>query len=422
MATYDINYDDERFAKVESDKTAALNEIDQTYGEMIGESDKYYHAQIDANKQWADTQSQLQQDRTDFAIEQIEQQKEQAHKDYTKEQSGAYVDWQKQSNQYGLNAEQMASAGLTNTGFRESSQVGMYNTYQNRVATAREVFNNAVLNYNNAIKDARLQNNAALAEIANQALQTQLELGLEGFQYKNNLILEQANKKTELNNIYYNRYLDVLNQINHENAMAEEIRQYNQNYEMQMKQLEEDIRQFNQNYELQVKQYEEGIRQFEVEIQRLKEKDAQEYQLQIQELELEKQKLEEEQRQFEIQMALEREQFEWQKAQAEAAKYSYSPSPKKQGNLIEEEEEETSSNINLKSVIDAGYGPLSEEGVAKYVAEGKLTATEKNGQIYVQKVENPVPNNIYLLGEGASLPTAPKTSTNIPYSRLGLKR
>ena len=391
MANYDINYDDQRFAKVESDKTAALSELEQTYSGMIDESDKYYQAQIDASKQWADKQSQLQQEQTDFNIEQIEQQKAQAQKDYTKEQSGAYVDWQKQSNKYGTNAEQMASAGLTNTGFRESSQVGMYNAYQNRVATAREVFNSAVLNYNNAIKDARLQNNAALAEIANQALQTQLELGLQGFQYKNNLILEQANKKLEVDNMYYNRWQDVLNQINHENAMAEEIRQYNQNYEMQMKQFEEDIRQFNQNYELNVKQYEEGIRQFEVEIARLKDKDAKEYQMQIEEMEMEKQRLEEEKRQYEEKMAFEREQFEWQKEQASRSSSSGGGGSKKTGNLIPEDKTGLPTET-AQSILNLG-GPYSPEYVAQQVADGKVTETKSSGGNPIfKKVDNPYEN------------------------------
>ncbi len=246
MATtpnYDVNYEDERFGKVESDKNQALTQLEQTYGGMIESSDKYFDAQIQASKDWADKQSQIQQEQTDFAIEQIEQQKQQANKDYQKEQSGAYVDWRKQSNQYGTEAEKMASAGLTNTGFSESSQVSMYNTYQNRVATARESYNMAVLNYNNAIKDAQLQNNAALAEIAYKSLQQQLELSLQGFQYKNQLILEQANKKTELDNIYYNRYQDVLQQINTENALAEDIRQFNENQKWQTEQAELD-RQF----------------------------------------------------------------------------------------------------------------------------------------------------------------------------------
>ena len=235
---YNINYEDERFKEVETQKQEAISENEKLYSGMIDSSDKYYQDQINASKDWADKQTQLQQEQTDFAIEQIEQQKDQAKKDYTKEQSGAYVDWQKQSNKQGVRAEQIADMGMQNTGYSESSQVSMYNTYQNRVATARESYNNAILNYNNAIKDARLQNNAALAEIAYQALQTQLELSLQGFQYKNQLLQTMANQKLSIENNYYNRYQDVLQQINTENSLAEQIRQFNAS-------LAEEQRQFN---------------------------------------------------------------------------------------------------------------------------------------------------------------------------------
>ncbi len=295
---YNINYEDERFGKVESDKQQALTEVEQTYGGMIEQSDSYFQAQIDASKQWANQQQQIQQEQTDFAIEQIEQQKGQANKDYQKEQAGAYVDWQKQSNKYGANAEQMAASGMTNTGFSESSQVSMYNTYQNRVAVARESYQKAVLNYNNAIKDAQLQNNSKLAEIAYQALQTELELSLQGFQYKNDLIREQASKKQEIDNTYYNRYQDVLNQMNTENALAEEIRQYNESMQLQKQQLQEEIRQYEQNYALQVKEYEESIRQFDQEIARLKAKDKAEAEAEAKRLEMQKRQLE-----YEMQMA-----------------------------------------------------------------------------------------------------------------------
>ena len=245
---YAINYEDDRFKQVESEKQNAINQNDSLYGSLVNESEKYYQAQIDASKNWADTQSQLQQEKTDFAIEQIEQQKEQAQKDYTKEQSGAYVDWQKQSNQYGVRAEQMADKGLMNTGYSESAQVSMYNTYQSRMATAREAYNNAVLNYNNSIKDAQLQNNSALAEIAYQALQQQLELSLQGFQYKNNLLLEQANKKLEIENQYYNRYQAVLDQINKENSLAEQVRQYNESLALEREQFEWQKAQASRSY------------------------------------------------------------------------------------------------------------------------------------------------------------------------------
>lgn len=316
MATnYDINYEDERFKQVETAKQQALTDVENTYSGMIGETDKYYQAQIDASKEWANTQQQLQQDNTDFAIEQIEQQKAQAQKDYTKEQSGAYVDWQKQSNAYGANAEQMAQSGLSNTGYSESSQVSMYNTYQNRVATARESYNLAVMNYNNSIKDAQLQNNSKLAEIAYTALQQQLELSLQGFQYKNQLLIEQANKKMEVDNNYYNRYQNVLAQMNQENALAEEVRQYNTSFQLQKEQFAEEKRQFEQSYALEIKQFDESIRQFEAEMARLKKKDAQEHAMEIQRLELQKQQMEQAKREAEREYQLKQQQLQAQQAQ-----------------------------------------------------------------------------------------------------------
>lgn len=294
MATpnYNINYEDEKFQTVETEKEAALNDVTNTYNNMISQSDKFYQDQMNAAKDYANTQQEIQQANTDFTIEQINQQKAQAEKDYTKEQKASYVDWQKQSNQYGANAEQMAANGLTNTGYSESSQVSMYNQYQSRVATARESFNQAVLNYDNSIKEAQLANNSALAEIAYNALQTQLELSLQGFQYKNSLLSEQMQMKQQTEDRYYSRWQDVLNQMNTENQFAESVRQYEQNYKFQQQQFEEEKKQFQLSYNQQIKEFNESIRQFNTEIERLKKKDAQEYAMEIKQLELQKQQLE----------------------------------------------------------------------------------------------------------------------------------
>ena len=421
---YSVNYDDQRFTQVESDKQQALTDLEKTYSGMIGESDKYYQAQIDASKQWAETQSQLQQENTDFAIGEIEQQKEQAQKDYTKEQSGAYVDWQKQSNQYGVNAEQQAAAGMTGTGFSESAQVSMYNTYQNRVMTARESFTRAVQAYDSDIQAARLQNNSILAEIAYQSLQQQLELSLQGFQYKNNLILEQANKKVELENTYYSRYMDVLNQINTENAMAEEIRQYNQNYELQLKQYNESVRQFNQSYELQKQEYQESIRQFNEEIARLKKKDEQEYQMQIKELELKKKQVEQEQKQWEEEMKLKKEQLAEEKRQFnETMAYNKSKSSGSSGGggssgtvkstgTVKNNTSSGSTPVNntgssgnsgtptnnMASITALGYGPISASRLAELMASGQVTRTLKNGQYYYSRVQPASTNRLKNMG------------------------
>lgn len=191
-------------------RNAAVGNSNNVYDGMISDSDKYYNAQITAAKDWADKQTELQNERSQFTIDQIQQQKDKANKDYLKEASGAYADWQKQSNGYGVNAESQAVAGMQGSGWAESAQVSMYNAYQNRVAIARESYNNAVLNYDNAIKDARLQNNAALAEIAYNALQQQLALSLQGFQYKNSLILEKANRELEIEQAYTDSWQDQL--------------------------------------------------------------------------------------------------------------------------------------------------------------------------------------------------------------------
>lgn len=399
MPDYELINED-KLAQVESAKTEAIDKSNATYDSMIGQSDKFYQDQINASKEWADTQTQLQKEQTDFAIEQIEQQKDKAHKDYVKEQSGAYVDWQKQSNQYGVEAERQAAAGMDGTGFSESSQVSMYNTYQNRVATAREVYSQAVLNYDNAIKDARLQNNAVLAEIAHNALKEQLELSLQGFQYKNQLVLDKANKEIELDNAYWNRYLGVLDQLNTQNALAEEIRQFNLQYE-------EDVRQFNKSYDLQLKEYNESIRQFNEEIARLKKKDEQEYKIQIQELELKKKAAEEEKRQWEAEMKLERDKLAETKRQFNAKnagggggssgggsggsggssggsggsdkvnKGGSSSGSGGSGNA-------TPTN-NMDSILALGYGPISASRLASLMESGQVTRTLKNGQWYYSK-------------------------------------
>jgi hypothetical protein len=238
MAEYDINYDDKRFKKVESDKTAALKEHEQTYDSMISGSDRFYDKQIQASKDWADTQTKLQNEQTNFAIQEIEQQKAEAKKDYLDEQSGAYADWQKQSDKFGVRAEQFADKGMQNTGYSESSQTAMYNSYQNRVTTALESYNRAIQDFNNGITEARLQNNSALAEIRFKALQQQLQLSLEGFQYKNQLLMDKKNQKLQIEDSYYNRYQDVLNQINAENSLAEQIRQYNESMALEREQWE----------------------------------------------------------------------------------------------------------------------------------------------------------------------------------------
>lgn len=238
MATpnYAVDENDERLVAVRNEEADELTKSEELYGGMIADTKEYYDDLKDEVDKYADEQTKLQNERTDFTIDKIEQQKDQTHKDYLKEQSGAYTDWQKESNRYGVNAERQAAAGMAGTGYSESSQVRLYTAYQNRVATARESYKRAVLEYDNGIREAKLQNDVLLAEIQHEALQKKLELSLEGFQYNNTLLLDQAAKRLEIKNAYFDRYKATLDQINTENALAEEVRQYNETTALQREQ------------------------------------------------------------------------------------------------------------------------------------------------------------------------------------------
>lgn len=229
---------DYRLTNVTNEKNSALNEMNNTYNSMINSSQQYYDNLINNSKDWTNKQQAIQQANTNWAVDKINQQKEQAEKDYIKEQKGAYTDYQKAIDEYGVNAEQRASTGMNNSGYTETAQMMAFNSYQNRYASAREDYNKAVLNYDNGIKDAMLQNSSSLAQIAYEGLQSQLELALQGFQYKNELLQTQFNNKMSIESLYETKYNNVLNQINEENRLAEERRQFNA-------QLAENRRQFN---------------------------------------------------------------------------------------------------------------------------------------------------------------------------------
>lgn len=254
-----VDYNDKRLTDVKAEQTQKESEINQTYDNMINNSNKFYQDQIDASKEWAQKQGELQQANTDLAIEQINQQKEQTQKDYTKEQKASYTDYQKQVNDYGVNAEKMAAAGLNNTGYSETSKVSMYNTYQSRVATARDGLNKAILQYNNSIKEAQLANNSKLAEIYSNALQQQLELSLKGFQYKNSLIEAKINQINTNNTRYDNKYQNVLAQINQEIENRRNMYNIYSDTINSDKKLTESVKQFNQEMELKKQQFNEEM-------------------------------------------------------------------------------------------------------------------------------------------------------------------
>ena len=221
MAT---NYDENELVKdVNERDAAALKEYETGMQNAINTSDAGYNSAInslgvDANgnvKEGSATDRLMdsQNAMTEFAIDEIERQKAQAKKDYTKEQSGAYKDWQTAKDPYGANAEKMAANGMTNTGYAESSQVAMYNQYQSRVTAARESYNQIIADYNAGITQARLQNNATLAQIVTDAMNKRMELVISQLTNKTNLLTTLAQGKATMKQQSTTNYLNVLQQV-----------------------------------------------------------------------------------------------------------------------------------------------------------------------------------------------------------------
>lgn len=165
--------------ELEEEKNKALAENKDFYEGQISAVENKYDEMIAATEAAGEEAKKRQQEQSDFAIAQIEQQKEQAQKDYEKEQSAAYVDYTKQTQKHGVAEEQMAAMGMNGSGYSESSRVAMYTEYQNRVATARASIEKAKTAYDNAITQARLANDATIAEIALQTLQSTMQYEME---------------------------------------------------------------------------------------------------------------------------------------------------------------------------------------------------------------------------------------------------
>lgn len=242
MAIYDVNYDDKRFQDVENEKQSELKKYNDTYDNLINERNNFTKEQQDMIDRWENTQKDIANKNLEYQKDLIEQERKKSEQAYQNEAKASYIDYQKEVDKYGVSRENVVNNGLSNSGYAESSKVDMYNTYQNRLGTARKSMQDAGIEFDNAIRQAQLSNDETLAQNALKALQEKLNIALEGFNYKTEQENNRLNWNYNVNNNYYNRYKDVESQINYENETAEKIRQYNENmaYQKERQRLEQE--------------------------------------------------------------------------------------------------------------------------------------------------------------------------------------
>lgn len=234
--------EEERYAKVENEKKAALDQSNNTYNELLNSNSQLAQQQKDYINNWQKTQNEIADKNANYQTELQNQNKQKAEKEFQNEaiaSKNAYYDF---INPYGAQAEIQAQNGLNNSGYSETTKLGAWNTQQNRTAAARTTLNNAKQQYDNAIKEIELNRDTIKSQYALEALQQQLNAALEEFNKSSELKQGLLSNNQSIDNEYNNRYNNVWNQINTEKQQAEAIRQFNENMAEQKRQADLDYK------------------------------------------------------------------------------------------------------------------------------------------------------------------------------------
>ena len=115
---------------------------------------------------------------------QVDKQKAEYEQEATKAGKQLYTDYRKASNPYGATAEQLASQGLNRSGYAESTQTQLYNTYQKNATTlmveTQKLKAEADFQMNQAYLDADIQK----AQNAITIYQQKAQLVLQEYELK----------------------------------------------------------------------------------------------------------------------------------------------------------------------------------------------------------------------------------------------
>ena len=244
---------DERLKDIETQKQNALNENNDVYNSILRDNENLYNMNRDYVTQFQNTQDEILQKQLENNLKKIDQQKKEAQNNFEEESLKAKNSYEGFINPYNAQNERLASSGLNNSGLAETTKLGAYTTYQNRVSNANKVLQSAFTQYNLAMDDARLNNDVQKAQNALKALEMNIDFANSFYNNKANYTINQLNANRDTDKDYYSRYQDIINQINYEKEQAEKIRQYNEQFAYQKDRDKVTDSQWQKEYELSKK-------------------------------------------------------------------------------------------------------------------------------------------------------------------------
>lgn len=233
--------EDERLSAINQQKQEAINQSNNIYEGLLTDNENLYNQQQDYANQYEQIQNDTLDKQLAFQQQEIEKQKQEAQQIKENEAKKAQNDYMSFINPYGAQAESQASSGLLNSGLSETSRLGGWNTYQNRLATANKAMQDAFVEYDSAINEARLNNDVQKAQNALNKLQMQLEYAQNYYSNKSTISQNQLSNNQSLDSDYYNRYQTEYQNIQNEKAQAEAIRQWEAEMAEQQRQFNEQM-------------------------------------------------------------------------------------------------------------------------------------------------------------------------------------
>lgn len=167
-------------------------------------------------------QNSITQKQTEMNVADLDRQKQEVDKDAIKTNKALYTEYKKASNPFGSTAENLASQGLGNSGYAETTQANLYNTYQKNVTDTLNNARDLKSDFDFKISQARQTGDITLAQNALNIYNQRMQLLSQEYEMRNNR--EQ---------FLYQKEQDRLAQTNWEKEYAMQQNQWQQTFDYQ---------------------------------------------------------------------------------------------------------------------------------------------------------------------------------------------
>lgn len=148
----------------------------------------------------ANKQREITNQQTEMTIDDLKRQRNKIDTEVNKTTSGLYTNYQKNVNNYGVQAEQQARMGLANSGYAETSRINLYNAYQKNVTDTINNANQLKADFDFKMAEARKQGDLTIAQNELALLQQNMQLLTQEYEMKNNrrqFLYQQERDKTQ---------------------------------------------------------------------------------------------------------------------------------------------------------------------------------------------------------------------------------